>query len=89
MVTPAAIRHPLVHQQRYLVTEMSFQLGEISIPIRIRCYQEAGSDRVSCEQSHYLQTTLQAEPSFESSDDHPSVDEALAAITDEMVAQYQ
>ncbi|WP_253447011.1 hypothetical protein [Halomonas sp. Y3] len=89
MDTPAAIRHPLIHQQRFLVTEMNFQLGKIPAPIRIRCYREAGSERVTCEQSHYLQTPLQAEPSFENSDDHPSVDEALAAITDEMVVQYQ
>ncbi|WP_404295194.1 hypothetical protein [Halomonas sp.] len=89
MDTPAALRHPLIHQQRFLVTEMSFQLGEISIPIRIRCYREAGSERVTCEQSHYLQTPLQAEPSFESSDDHASTDEAIAAITDEMATQYQ
>ncbi|MBE0489009.1 MAG: hypothetical protein IBX53_07995 [Halomonas sp.] len=89
MDTPAALRHPLIHQQRFLATEMIFQLGEISTPIRIRCYREAGSERVTCEQSHYLQTPLQAEPSFEHSDDHVGIDEALAAITDEMVAQYQ
>jgi len=89
MDIPAAIRHPLIHQQRFLATELTFQLGEIPTPIRLRCYREAGSARVTCEQSHYLQTPLQAEPSFETSDDHPSVDAALAAITDEMVAQYQ
>jgi len=89
MDTPVTLRHPLIHQQRFLVTEMIFQLGEISMPIRIRCYREAGSEGVSCEQSHYLQTPLQAEPSFETSDDHSSTDVALAAITDEMVAQYQ
>ncbi|MFO8045552.1 MAG: hypothetical protein R6U30_06740 [Halomonas sp.] len=89
MDIPAALRHPLIHQQRFLVTEMIFQLGEISTPIRIRCYREAGSERVTCEQNYYLQTPLQAEPSFESSDDHASTDEAIAAITDEMVTQYQ
>jgi len=89
MDTPAAIRHPLIHQQRFLITEMIFQLGQIPTPIRIRCYREAGSERVTCEQSHYLQTPLQAEPSFENSDDHPSVDAALAAITDEMVTRYR
>ncbi|QJQ97542.1 hypothetical protein [Halomonas sp. PGE1] len=89
MDTPAAIRHPLIHQQRFLITEMIFQLGQIPTPIRIRCYREVGSERVTCEQSHYLQTPLQDEPSFESSDDHSGVDEALATITGEMAAQYQ
>ncbi|MFY0989159.1 hypothetical protein [Halomonas sp. C05BenzN] len=89
MDIPASIRHPLIRQQRFLATEMIFQLGEIPSPIRIRCYREAGSERVTCEQSHYLQTPLQAEPSFEGSDDHASVEAALAAITDEMAAQYR
>ncbi|WP_299310829.1 hypothetical protein [uncultured Halomonas sp.] len=89
MDTPAAIRHPLIHQQRFLAAEMSFQLGEIPTAIRIRCYRDAGGGRISCEQSHYLQTPLQAEPSFEASDDHASVDAALAAIANDMVAQYE
>jgi len=89
MDTPAAIRHPLIHQQRFLAAEMSFQLGEIPVSIRIRCYRDADGGRISCEQSHYLQTPLQDEPSFESSDDHSGVDEALATITGEMAAQYQ
>ena len=89
MDIPAAIRHPLVHQQRFLATEMIFHLGEIPSPIRIRCYREAASERFTCEQSHYLQTPLQAEPSFENSDDHASVETALEAITDEMVTRYQ
>ncbi len=89
MDTPAAIRHPLIHQQRFLAAEMSFQLGEIPVSIRIRCYRDADGGRISCEQSHYLQTPLQSEPSFESSDDHASVDAALAAITDDLVAQYE
>lgn len=89
MEIPAAIRHPLIHQQRFLAAEMSFQLGKIPSPIRIRCYREAGSDRITCEQSHYLQTPLQDEPSFEASDDHASVDAALTAIAGEMAARYQ
>jgi hypothetical protein len=89
MDIPATLRHPLIHQQRFLATEFLFQLGEIPTPIRIRCYREAGDGRVTCEQSHYLQTPLQAEPSFEGSDDHASVETALKAITDELVEQYQ
>lgn len=86
---PSPIRHPLITNQRHLVTEYAFCLGEIPTTIRVRLYKQQEGQRYSCEQSHYIQTPLQDEPTFDSADDHASVDACLAAITDAMVAQYQ
>jgi len=83
------IRHPLITHQRHLVTEYAFCLGEIPTTIRVRLYRQQSNQRYSSEQSHYIQTPLQEEPSFEAADDHASLDACLAAIADAMVAQYQ
>ncbi|WP_163557797.1 hypothetical protein [Halomonas sp. NO4] len=86
---PSPLRHSLVTQQRHLVTETAFCLGEIPTTIRVRVYRQLANQRYSAEQSHYIQTPLQPEPAFESGDDHPSLDACLAAIAEIMVEQYQ
>lgn len=84
-----AMRNPLIIHQRQLVTEYAFCLGDIPTPIRVRLYRQLEEGRVSCEQSHYIQTPLQDEPIFESADDHPSVEACLKTITDDMAEQYR
>lgn len=83
------VRHPLITQQRHLVTEYAFCLGAIPTSIRVRLYRQQDDQRYSSEQSHYIQTPLQEEPSLESTDDHASLDGCLEAITNPMVAEYQ
>lgn len=86
---PRPVPHSLITQQRHLVTEFAFCLGEISTTIRVRVYRQLANQRYSAEQSHYIQTPLQKEPAFESGDEHASLDACLTAIADIMVEQYQ
>ncbi|MBA2781053.1 hypothetical protein [Billgrantia kenyensis] len=83
------VRNPLITHQRQLVTEYAFCLGEIPTMIRVRFYRQVDSERISSEQSHYIQTPLQHEPIYESADDHPSLESCLQDITTGMAKQYQ
>lgn len=88
-VAPSPVHDSLITHQRQLVTEYAFCVGDIPTTIRVRVYRQLDGNRYSCEQSHYIQTPLQAEPIYESADDHVSVDACLTTITGDMAEQYR
>ena len=58
----SALENELIQNQRKLLSEYKFELGEIPVEITIRMYQQLKGNKVEFTQSHFIHTPKQAGP---------------------------
>jgi len=89
IINASALKHPLLHAPRELMTELDFNLGTIPTTVRLRLYYELHGHRISHDQSHFLQTPLQDEPGLVDLEDERDPDQALQQLVGDFIQRYQ
>lgn len=86
---PEPLRNPLIGRPRHLTDEYAFNLGTIPESVRVRIYRNLADDSYEYDQSHFIQTPLQADPEVGEITDHRSAEAALAEVVGTMITHYQ
>jgi hypothetical protein len=80
MAGDSLLRRETIKMPFRFISEYRFRLGELSTVVRVRLFQEMGTERVHFEQSHFIHAPTQAGPYMTSRPWNDDEDAALDQV---------